>query len=53
MRVARILAVSEAGTEAAIPIARGRRAAANMASSNIAFGEESVGFSLTVSFELE
>lgn len=52
LRVARVLSVVESG--ASQPLAGGVFAGrGNMAATNLAFGEESVGFSLAVSFELE
>ena len=52
MRVARVLAVSESGGVG--PGSTHRRiGTANLASSNMAFGEEVLGVTLTVSYELE
>lgn len=53
MRVARVLAVSEAGGGGAIGLMRGFGEARDLASTNIALGEQPVGIALTVSFELE
>lgn len=53
MRVARVLAVSEAGDGARTGYARGFGESRGRASTNIALGEEQVGIALTVTFELE
>ena len=52
MRVARILSVSETGGGASMPFAYGE-SRGNVASTNIALGEQALAVSLTVSFELE
>ena len=52
MRVRRILAVSEGGSMRPMVMAR-RAEMANVSGTNIVLGEEAVGISLTVSFELE
>jgi uncharacterized protein len=53
MRVARVLAVSEAAAGGPIGFARGFGESRSAASTNIVLGEESLAVSLAVSFELE